>query len=44
LWNNYVEDCKETGEKPTDDGYEEWIKNEDLEGILGDYAYAAIES
>jgi len=44
LWNNYVDNCKETGEKPTETGYEKWVKNEDLTGILCDYAYATIEN
>ena len=39
LWEWYKEYCQENNEKPTDEGYEEWVKTEDLEGYLMDVEY-----
>ena len=41
LWYSYEEYCDENGEKPTEDGFDEWVKTEDIESYLDDAAWAA---
>lgn len=41
LWYSYKDDCEENGEQPTDEGFEEWVKNEDIASTLDDLAWAA---
>ena len=44
LWYSYKDDCEERGEKPTNQGYEAWLKEMGTEYIashLDDLAWAA---
>lgn len=38
---SYKEYCDENGEEPTEDGFDEWVKTEDIESYLDDAAWAA---
>lgn len=44
LWEWYKEDCSETNEQPTEDGYEKWMETQDLAGYLDDVLFGMSES
>jgi len=41
LWYSYKEYCDENGEEPTEDGFDEWAKTEDIESYLDEAAWVA---
>ena len=41
LWLSYNNWCEENDEEPTNDGFEEWVSNEDIASYLDEAAWAA---
>ena len=41
LWSSYNNWCEENDEEPTNDGFEEWVSNEDIASYLDEAAWAA---
>ena len=41
LWLSYNDWCEENGEEPTNDGFEEWVSNEDIASYLDEAVWAA---